>query len=83
MHEVPISLCMFMRAQSCATLCNPMDCSPPGSAVQEILQARILEQLPFLPSGDVPDPGIEPVPLMSPALAGRLFMTSITWEAPK
>ena len=30
-------------AQSCPTLCHLMDCSPPGSSVQEILQARILE----------------------------------------
>ena len=30
-------------AQSCPTLCNPMDCSPPGSSVHEIFQARILE----------------------------------------
>ena len=32
-----------VRAQSCPTLCNPMDCSPPGSSVHGILQARILE----------------------------------------
>ena len=30
-------------AQSRPTLCNPMDCSPPGSSVHGILQARILE----------------------------------------
>ena len=30
-------------AQSCLTLCNPMDCSPPGSSARGILQARILE----------------------------------------
>ena len=30
-------------AQSCPILCNPMDCSPPGSSVHGILQARILE----------------------------------------
>ena len=30
-------------SQSCLTLCNPMDCSPPGSTVHGILQARILE----------------------------------------
>ena len=30
-------------AQSCPTLCNPMDCSPPGSSFNEIFQARILE----------------------------------------
>ena len=32
-----------MPAQSCLTLCNPMDCSPPGSSVYGIFQARILE----------------------------------------
>ena len=32
-----------MCAQSCLTLCNPMNCSPPGSSVHGILQARILE----------------------------------------
>ena len=32
-------------AQSCPTLCNPVDCSPPGSSVHEILQARILESV--------------------------------------
>ena len=29
--------------QSCPTLCDPMDCNPPGSSVRGILQARILE----------------------------------------
>ena len=31
------------HAQSCLTLCDPMDCSPPGSSLHEILLARILE----------------------------------------
>ena len=30
-------------AQSCLTLCEPLDCSPPGSSVHGILQTRILE----------------------------------------
>ena len=30
-------------AQLCLTLCNPMDCSPPGTSVHGISQARILE----------------------------------------
>ena len=36
-------------AQSCLTLCDPMDCSPPGPSAHGILQARILEQvaIPF------------------------------------
>ena len=33
------------------------------------------------PSKDLPDPGIEPMSLMSPALTGRFFTTSTTWEA--
>ena len=31
-----------LATQSCPTLCNPMDCNPPGSSVHGILQARIL-----------------------------------------
>ena len=34
--------------------------------------------LPCPPAGDIPDPGIEPVSLMSPALAGRFFIPSAT-----
>ena len=30
-------------AQSCPTLCDPMDCSPPGSSIHGIFQARVLE----------------------------------------
>ena len=62
------------------TLCDPMDCSPPGSSIHGIFQARILECVAMLSSGDLPDPGIEPTVLMTPALAGRLFTTSTTWE---
>ena len=67
--------------QSCLTLCNPMDYSLPGSSVHGILQARILERLPRPLPGDLPDPGIEPVSLISPALVDRLFTTSTTLEA--
>ena len=37
--------------------------------------------LPCPPPGDLPDPGTEPRSLMSPALSGRFFTTSTTWEA--
>ena len=36
--------------------------------------------LPRPPLGDLPDPGIEPASLMSPALAGGFFTSSITWD---
>ena len=42
-----------------------MDCSPPGSSVHGILQARILEWVAMPSPGDLPDPGIKP---RSPAL---------------
>ena len=37
-------------AQSCLTLCDPMNCSPPGSSAHGILQARILEWFALLSS---------------------------------
>ena len=46
--------------QSCPTLCDPMDCSPSGSSVHRILQARILEWVAFPSPGDLPNPGIQP-----------------------
>ena len=42
------------------TLCDPMDCSPPGSSVHGILQARIPEWIAFSFSRGFPDPGIIP-----------------------
>ena len=41
----------------CSTLCNPMDCTMPGSSVHGILQARILESLPY--PGDLTSPGVK------------------------
>ena len=51
-----------------------MDCNPPGSSVQGILQSGILEWVAMPSSRDLPDPGIEPVSLTSPAWqAGSLL----------
>ena len=63
--------------QSSLTLCDPMDCSPPGSSVHEIFQAGILEWLPLPTPRDLPDPGIEPESPASPALAGGFFITEL------
>ena len=54
--------------QSCLTLCDPMDCSPPGSSVHGILQARILEWVAIPSPGDLPNPGIKPRSPSAPAL---------------
>ena len=48
----------FAQSLICVQLCGPMDCSPPGSSVHRVSQARILEGWPFPPPGDLPDPGI-------------------------
>ena len=54
--------CVRAQALRCPTLWDPMDCSPPGSSVNGIFQARILERVAI--SFLLPDPGIEP---MAPA----------------
>ena len=60
-------------AQSCLTLCNPMDCSLPGSSVHGIFQARVLEW-PFPSPEDLPDPGVEP---RSPTLEADSLLTEL------
>ena len=44
-NEKTACSCRYVCAQSLLTLCDPMDCSPPGSSVLGIFQARILEQV--------------------------------------
>ena len=61
-------------AQSCLTLCDPVDCNPPGSSVHRILQSRILEWVAMpSPAEDLPTPGIKPV---SPALQADSLLLS-------
>ena len=48
-YIISINVCEVKVAQSCPTLCDPTDCSPPGSSVHGILQARVPEwvSVPF------------------------------------
>ena len=63
-------MCVLV-AQLCLTLWDPMDCSPPGSSVHGIVQARILEWVAILLLlGTFLTQGIKP---RSFALAGRFF----------
>ena len=61
--------------------CHLMDCSLPGSSVCWFSRKEYWYELPCPPPGDLPDPGIVPASLMSPALAGGFLPTSATWEA--
>ena len=62
--------CLGSSAQSCPTLCDPVDCNLPGFSVHGISQATILEWVAIPFSGSLPNPGIKSV---SPALARRFF----------
>ena len=57
----------------CLTLCNSMDCGPPGSFIHGIIQARILEWVAISSSRDLPDPRIDSGSTTSPALTGGFF----------
>ena len=84
------SLCCVVT-QSCP-LCNPMDCSPPGSSVHGVSQARIPEWVAISSCRGSSDPETEPVSPASPALAGGFFTIepqgkfrskSLCWQVPE
>ena len=64
-------------AQSCPTLCHPVDFSPPGYSVRRLLQARTLEWESFPSPGDLPNSGIEP---LSPALHADSLPLSLSHQ---
>ena len=67
-----------LDAQSCPALCNPMDCSPPGSSVQGILQVRILEWVAIASSRGSSRPRDQ---TQVSCIAGRFFTVWATREA--
>ena len=69
----------FSHVQLFATLCTVAGQAPlsMGFSRQEYWSG-----LPCPPSGNLPNPGMEPTSLTSPVLTGRFFTTSTTWEAP-
>ena len=64
-----------------ATLCDPWAVSRPAPMSMDFFRQEYWSGLPFPPPGLLPDPGIEPMSLMSPALSGRFFTTRTTWAA--
>ena len=63
-------------AQSCPTLCDPMDCSPKALLSMGFPRQVYWGGLPFPSLGDFPYPGIVCESLASPALASRFFTTA-------
>ena len=70
-----------LLVQLCPTLCCPMDLNHQPPMPMEFSRQEYRSGLPFPTLGDLPNPGIKPASLPSPALAGGFFATSITWEA--
>ena len=60
LFKAMFSLLVALVTQSCLTVCDPMDYSPPASSVQGILQARILEWVAVSYSKNLLNPEIEP-----------------------
>ena len=58
----------MVETSLCPILCDPMDCSLPGSSFMACPRQEHWSGLPFPPPGHLPDPGIE---LASPAVAGN------------
>ena len=66
---------VFSIAQSCLSLCEPMDYSPPAPLSKGFSRQEYWNGLPFPPPDDLPKPRIEPMSLDSSALADRFFTT--------
>ena len=62
-------------AQSSLTLCHPMTVAHQAPLSMEFSWQEYWSGVPFLPPGDLSDPGIESPFLTSPTLAGRFFTT--------
>ena len=72
-------LCLV--AQSCPALCNPMECSLPGSLSMGLFRQEYWSVLLFPSLGDLPDPGIEPVSPVSPALQADSLLAEPSGKA--
>ena len=76
---VCVCVCAWSVCQSCPTLCNPMACSPPGSYIHGIFQAKYWSELPLSTLWHLllyGNPGIRPKYPVSPALAGWFITTA-------
>ena len=62
-------------------LCGPTDCRLPGSLPMEFSRQEYWSRLPFPTPGDLSNPEMELVSLVSPALAGGFITINATWEA--
>ena len=76
-------MCVCLVAQLCLTLCDPLDCSPPGSSVHGILQARILEWVARPSSRGSSQPKDGTLVSFVSCIAGGFFTCWAIGEAPE
>ena len=76
-------VCMLSRFSHVQLLVTPCTVARQAPLSMGVTRQEHWSGLPCPPPEDLPDPGIEPTCLASPALAGRFFTTAATWEAPE
>ena len=71
-------MCACSVSQSCPTLCDPVDCSPPAPLSVGFSRQESWTGLPCSPPGELLDPGIEPASLKPLALVSGFFIIGAT-----
>ena len=79
---LPSSCVCAQSLQSCMILWDLWTVAWQAPLSMGFSRQEYWSELPCPPPRDLPDSGIEPMSLMSPALVGRFFTTSITWKGP-
>ena len=80
---LPLCACGHAQPlQSCLTLCHPLDCSPPGSSIHGILQARILQWVAMPSSRGFSWPKGQTLRISYVSSTGKFFTPGATWDAP-
>ena len=81
LKPVSLSTCMLHHFSRVRLSATPWTVARQAPLSMGFSRHEYWSGLPCPPPKDLPDPGIQPASLMSPALAGSFFTTSATWEA--
>ena len=74
-HPYHRHMCVCLVTELCLTLCDPMDCSPQAPLFMGFSRQEYWSGLPCPPLGDLPNSGIKPASLVTPALTSEFFAT--------
>ena len=80
LHHTPLCCAVLSRFSRVRLFATPWTAARQAPLSMGFSRQECWNRLPCPPPEDLPDPGIKPVFLMSPELAGRFFTTSATWE---